>query len=608
MTIENISSKIILDGDGVKTTWDFGFYSPTSSDVYIVKRLVTGAEVVPNIADWDLVFNAGNEGGTVTYPNATSTDPVLTADETLTVYRKLGLDQGIDIVNQGKYYASVDEAMSDKSTMQIQQLQEEVDRCLKLDISDEEPPNVILDRIAASEAACAGSEEACDASAVDSAGFANDAAASAAGVNLPSIVVGDANKILVVKTDETGYEHKYTLGSTIPSLRLDDFNQDELLNYLEPIHERCAKVESGIGTYINGVTTTTSSVYYGGVYSPTQNRIYFVPSRQASETSWHYIDCDTGDVVAYTHGATATMFAYCGGVYSPTQNRIYLIPGSQANQPTWHYIDCYTGDVVAYAHWATVSSGAYAGGVYSPTQNRIYFVPYGAVENTDWHYIDCSSGAVVAYAHGVATTAFDTCIGGVYSPTQNRIYFVFHGMLNPPSWYYIDCDTGNVVAYTHGATVTISYPYMGGVYSPTQNRIYLVPFEQASETNWHYIDCDTGDVVAYAHGSSATTEAYNGGVYSPTQNRIYFVPYEQISQSNWHYIDCDTGDVVTYANTGAEILAVEAYCGGVFSPTQSKTYFVPYDRVGGTTWHYVQDYSGENVSPQLMSTTLFNKF
>ncbi len=43
-------------------------------------------------------------------------------------------------------------------------------------------------------------------------------------------------------------------------------------------------------------------------------------------------------IIAYTHSVTVSSFGYFGGVYSPTQNRIYLVPMAQSVQPTWHYI------------------------------------------------------------------------------------------------------------------------------------------------------------------------------------------------------------------------------------------------------------------------------
>jgi hypothetical protein len=317
----------------------------------------------------------------------------------------------------------------------------------------------------------------------------------------------------------------------------------EFLKELTPLHTKNIKAVQRVATYTHGATGLNSTgmpyAYAGGVYSPTQNRIYLVPALQGDqgETVWHYIDCDTGATVAYPKAAgVGDIFdgepLFMGGVYSPTQNRIYFVPHEWSYQSTWAYIDCNTGNAVAYAHGAVVNFRAYLGGVYSPTQNRIYLVPWGQSNQTNWHYIDCATGSVVAYAHGV-TAVVNAYQGGVYSPTQNRIYLVPWGQSNQTNWHYIDCATGSVVAYTHGVTA-VSAAYTGGVYSPTQNRIYLVPSSQSNQTNWHYIDCATGSVVAYTHG--VTTNDYLGGVYSPTQNRIYFVPHGNSTNPKWHYI------------------------------------------------------------------------
>jgi len=279
-----------------------------------------------------------------------------------------------------------------------------------------------------------------------------------------------------------------------------------------------------------------SGAYFGGVYSPTQNRIYLIPYAVSTQTSWHYINCSVGTnsgtnvhVFPYTHGATVVANAYMGGVYSPTQNRIYFAPAGQANQTNWHYVDCSTGNIVAYAHGLTVSpvANAYRGAVYSPTQNRIYFVPNAQASETKWHYIDCSTGNVVEYTHGV-TAVTGAYYGGVYSPIQNRIYFVPYGQSSQTNWHYVDCSTGNIVQYAKVVTSVTSLAYSGGVYHPLLNRIYLVPYDQGSIATWHYIDCVTGNIVEYS-GNTAQVGAYVGGAYSPKENKIYFASHRQTS-------------------------------------------------------------------------------
>jgi hypothetical protein len=374
------------------------------------------------------------------------------------------------------------------------------------------------------------------------------------------------------------------------------------LKKLTELHTENANAIQAAATYAHGATVAAGNPYSGGVYSPTQNRIYLVPQGQGNQTNWHYIDCATGTVIAYAHGVTAVNNAYSGGVYSPTQNRIYLVPASQGNQTNWHYINCATGTVVAYAHGVTAANGAYSGGVYSPTQNRIYLVPQGQGNQTNWHYIDCATGTVVAYPKS-GFAVLGASYGGAYSPTQNRIYLAPYAQSNDSRWQYIDCATGNAVDYLHGATA-VQYAYFGAVYSPTQNRIYLVPSSQGNQANWHYIDCATGNVVAYAHGVTAVNGAYYGAVYSPTQNRIYLVPQGQGNQTNWHYIDCATGNVVAYAHG---VTAVNgAYRGGTYSPTQNRIYLVPDGQGNQANWHYISSTAEANLAPHYFGSTILS--
>jgi len=368
-------------------------------------------------------------------------------------------------------------------------------------------------------------------------------------------------------------------------------------------------------------STVVANAYSGAVYSPNQNRIYFVPYYQGAsgETNWHYIDCNTGQTVAYAHGSSVVSSAYVGGVYSPVEDRIYLIPNGMGPQGTWYYIDCATGDIVGYSHGASVQSFGYAGGVYSPTQNRIYFVPASAqASQTNWHYISCTNAAnygvvtVTAYAHGTSGTK--TYAGGVYSPSQNRIYFVPNqsGATNA-NWHYVDCATGNIVAYAHGATTTTGQIYYGGAYSPTQNRIYFAPKAQQDQANWHYVDCATGNIVAYAHGLATVYYEYKGAVYHPTLNRIYFMPESQrvgTSSGKYDYVNCTTGAIASYpkifkrdGTAHAEGVAF----GGAYSPTEDRIYFSPGIVSDYELWYYIAG-SGvtDNMCPSLFGSTLLS--
>jgi hypothetical protein len=102
--------------------------------------------------------------------------------------------------------------------------------------------------------------------------------------------------------------------------------------------------------------------FYGGVYSPSENRIYLMPHDACDKSNWMYVDCNNGAVVPYAHGITDVLSAgsigtysqaYMGGVYSPSQDRIYFVPagrsidlpprepyvGNGRNAQTLYYID-----------------------------------------------------------------------------------------------------------------------------------------------------------------------------------------------------------------------------------------------------------------------------
>ena len=397
----------------------------------------------------------------------------------------------------------------------------------------------------------------------------------------------------------------------IPSMRLDTYNHADFVGHLGQIHDKNVNIEFEIRPYTHGLggDIPEDNAYRGAVYSPTQNRIYLIPFNQGDVAKWHYVDCNDGSIVAYSHGITAVNGAYVGGVYSPTQNRIYLIPYGQADVVNWHYIDCDDGSVNAYAHGLGADipvDMAYIGGVYSPNQNRIYLVPYTQGNQAKWHYIDCSDGTVVAYTHG-ATAVSGAYQGGVYSPTQDRIYFVPYSQADQTNWHFVDCSDGSIDAYAHGLAGDTpgAGAYIGGVYSPTQNRIYFVPHFQADVAKWHYIDCSGGSAVAYVHGATAGNGAYAGGVYSPTQDKIYFVPYIQANNATWHYMDCSDGSVVAYTH-GATVDSF-GYFGGIYSPTQNEIYFAPYKAANDAAWHVVKEFSLAEISPSIAASPLFNK-
>jgi len=382
------------------------------------------------------------------------------------------------------------------------------------------------------------------------------------------------------------------------------YDRAELLKYLKPIHYKNADVDFGVNSYTHGATAIRYG-YVGGVYSQTQNRIYFCPYAQTSEANWHYYNCLTGEIVAYAHGygTDITNRAYHGGVYDPINNRLILVPYGIADETEWHYIDLSTGSVVEYTHGATAVDQAYVGGVYDPINERIIFVPYTQSAENDWHYYDCSDGSIVAYTHS-ATVVATAYRGGCYSPVEEKIYFAPFDQASEANWHYYDCSDGGIDAYATGLTITEADAYIGAVYSPTQNYIILIPYKITDDTPWHFIDCSDGSVNAYTHGATVSQFGYLGGVYDFTTNKIFFIPNIQAGQSLLHYYDCNSGDIVSYTNN---LTSTKTYAGGVYDPNNNRIIFIPSDSATETEWAYIQVYAQPEIAPQIAAQSIFNK-
>jgi hypothetical protein len=164
------------------------------------------------------------------------------------------------------------------------------------------------------------------------------------------------------------------------------------------------------------------------------------------------------------------------------------MPNAQATSANWHYIDTNTGSVVAYSSTCAVapsSATAYQGGALSLTTNRIYLAPYGQASQPNWHYINLDTGSVVSYAHGRTDIVTNAYLSGV-TTSDDKIVLVPFAQSNQDNWHYID-PTGVVSAYdpSSGAAAGAN-GYAGGV-AAADGRIYFIPNDQSNLTNWHYV-------------------------------------------------------------------------------------------------------------------------
>lgn len=387
---------------------------------------------------------------------------------------------------------------------------------------------------------------------------------------------------------------------SVPDLFFNNYNQDNLNTYINYLTQVYSEPNIHVRSFDPGIVVDDAA-YEGAVFSPYQNRIYFVPTGQADQLQWHYVDCNTGTFGAYTHGATVVDNAYIGGAYFPVLDRIYFAPFSQSAEANWHYVDCSDGSVVAYARGGT-STIQYSGAVYSPNQQRLYFIPSSIVFSADNLVFIDENGTLQTYSPGF--NILTGYLGGAYSPTQDRIYFAPYTLANQTTWHFIDCSTGLIVAYDNNVSAEISNPaYSGAVYSPTQNRIYFGPNAQSTETFWHFIDCDTGNVVSYTNTSSFGIIIEHTPVFSPLTNRIYLL--DGTTNSSITFIDCSDGSIVTETNV-SPVAFGEAF-GGAYSPTENRIYAALGYNIGVENWFYIEELASASVSTSLMGGPLFNK-
>jgi hypothetical protein len=343
--------------------------------------------------------------------------------------------------------------------------------------------------------------------------------------------------------------------------------------------------------------------FVGGNYSPYRNAIFLINSSTDS-TTWYYLDCHTGTLVAYTTHTSSVLTTYFGGVYSPRNDRIYLIALSQTNSQTWHYIDCSSLTLVAYFSTTTPVSSNFRGGVYHPTTDRIFLIPYTNKYDsaaTAWVYIEADTATVVVFSTGFGGHL--AYYGGVYSPSEERIYLVPYGKADDGLWDYIDCSTLTPTAVTYtppeGNDIIVR-GFATGVFSPMNNRVYFLPYE--SNSHLCYIDCETGTPMTIEHGLTTITKSLKNSLYDPTTNRIYVI--SRSATGTAFYIDCDTDEVIEFSRPETASSMTHM----LFSPSNNRIYFVPDDaQAANGTWHYfLANVYAEEYAPGLFAGGLFN--
>lgn len=142
MTISSTTRKAgPFAGNGVATTFPFGFKVFANSDLALTLTSASGATSALVLdSDYSVALNADQDaspGGTITYPRVGSGGLLLPTGSSLIAIGDTPYDQPTDLTNEGGFYPSTIEDMSDRSTIQIQQLEELASRTLHFPVTED---------------------------------------------------------------------------------------------------------------------------------------------------------------------------------------------------------------------------------------------------------------------------------------------------------------------------------------------------------------------------------------------------------------------------------------------------------------------------------------
>lgn len=139
MTVETTTRRVIANGNGIATSFSFNpMVIYQSSDLVVVKRDTLGVETVlaegTGASDYAVVVTTYPGTGTITFPASGTT--LLASGEKLAIVPRISIKQETDLDNQGGYFADVQELQFDKLVHIDQQQQEQINRSLKISVSD----------------------------------------------------------------------------------------------------------------------------------------------------------------------------------------------------------------------------------------------------------------------------------------------------------------------------------------------------------------------------------------------------------------------------------------------------------------------------------------
>ena len=147
--------------NGTNRNWPYSFKLLDTSTMQVWTVSPTGV-----LTQVTTSFSVDTDLGEVIYPTVGSgLDPLEVADiASVILIRVLPLTQKTDLQTQGSFNADTVEEMDDRDVMIAQQQQEEIGRCLKVDLSEDEGnPDTLMAQLNASVAAAETAEDGAEA-------------------------------------------------------------------------------------------------------------------------------------------------------------------------------------------------------------------------------------------------------------------------------------------------------------------------------------------------------------------------------------------------------------------------------------------------------------
>lgn len=172
MTLDSTISRVQYTQGGATTDWPVPFRFLEASDLVVIQTQGDVDDILVLDTDYTVEID-GESGGTVTI------DPAVSVGTRITIYRDIPLDQPVALSTAGGWYPEVHEDVFDRLAMQIQQVQDGVDRAVKLSATSTQNPDLVADQLLVARDEALSAANLSSNAAILSDTRASDAAASA---------------------------------------------------------------------------------------------------------------------------------------------------------------------------------------------------------------------------------------------------------------------------------------------------------------------------------------------------------------------------------------------------------------------------------------------